>query len=194
MSRSPAHRPTWTAFRREGYPFSDGGNNLGRIRLGRSLTSHKTAWIAFIDAVVEPGSTVHSDGWQEYCTVPEHGYAHERTVMRNQNDPAHVVMPGVHRIASLLQRGLPGTHQGGVSPEHLDAYLNEFRFRFNRRHSNAQRQRPLPKAERRGESKRTRGHSTRAASAHRRDRRGCRRRLPRAMGRAGRSVSTRDPS
>ena len=59
--------------------------------------------------------------------------------MRKQNDPAHVVMPGVHRIASLLQRWLLGTHQGAVSPVHLDAYLNEFTFRFNRRHSPATR-------------------------------------------------------
>ncbi len=44
-------------------------------------------------------------------------------------------MPGVHRVASLLQRWLLGTHQGGVGHEHLDAYLNEFMFRFNRRHS-----------------------------------------------------------
>ena len=84
---------------------------------------------------MEPGSTVHTDGWQAYWTVPEHGYTHERSVMRKQNDPAHVVMPGVHRIASLLQRWLLGTHQGAVSLVHLDAYLNEFTFRFNRRHS-----------------------------------------------------------
>jgi hypothetical protein len=55
--------------------------------------------------------------------------------MRQQSDPAHVVMPGVHRVASLLKRWLLGTHQGRVSPQHLDAYLNEFTFRFNRRTS-----------------------------------------------------------
>jgi ISXO2 transposase-like protein len=55
--------------------------------------------------------------------------------MSRQDDPAHVVMPGVHRVASLLKRWLLGTHQGMVSPEHLDAYLNEFTFRFNRRNS-----------------------------------------------------------
>ena len=55
--------------------------------------------------------------------------------MRAQHDPAHVVMPGVHRVASLLKRWLLGTHQGSVGPEHLDAYLNEFAFRFNRRGS-----------------------------------------------------------
>jgi hypothetical protein len=60
---------------------------------------------------------------------------HERTVMSHQSDPAHVVMPGVHRVASLLQRWLLGTHQGAVSRAHLDAYLNEFTFRFNRRGS-----------------------------------------------------------
>jgi len=51
-----------------------------------------------------------------------------------QNDPAHVLIPGVHRVASLLKRWLPGTHQGSVGPEHLDAYLNEFTFRRGSRH------------------------------------------------------------
>jgi ISXO2-like transposase domain len=55
--------------------------------------------------------------------------------MRAQHDPAHVVMPGVHRVASLLKGWLLGTHQGSVGPEHLDAYLNEFTFLFNRRGS-----------------------------------------------------------
>jgi transposase-like protein len=108
---------------------------FGRIRLRSVPDVTQDSLIPFIEAVVEPGSTVHTDGWQAYWTVPEHGYTHERTVMRKQNDPAHVVMPGVHRVASLLQRWLLGTHQGAVSPVHLDAYLNEFTFRFNRRHS-----------------------------------------------------------
>jgi hypothetical protein len=55
--------------------------------------------------------------------------------MRKHHDPAPVVMPGGQRVASLLERWLLGTHQGGVSSEHLDAYPNEFTFRFNRRHS-----------------------------------------------------------
>jgi hypothetical protein len=44
-------------------------------------------------------------------------------------------MPGVHVVASLLKRWLLGTHQGSVTAQHLDAYLDEFTFRFNRRHS-----------------------------------------------------------
>jgi hypothetical protein len=50
-------------------------------------------------------------------------------------DPAHVSMPGVHRVAALLKRWLLGTHQGAVKPKHIDYYLDEFTFRFNRRTS-----------------------------------------------------------
>jgi transposase-like protein len=108
---------------------------FGRIRLQRVEDVSKDSLIPFIESTVEPGATVHTDGWQAYWTVPDHGYEHERTIMRAQHDPAHVVMPGVHRVASLLKRWLLGTHQGSVGPEHLDAYLNEFTFRFNRRGS-----------------------------------------------------------
>ena len=51
--------------------------------------------------------------------------------------PAHVPLPGVHRVAALAKRWLLGTHQGAVEADHLQAYLNEFCFRFNRRHSRA---------------------------------------------------------
>ena len=51
------------------------------------------------------------------------------------DSPAHVSMPGVHRVASLLKRWLLGTHQGAVQSQQLDYYLDEFTFRFNRRTS-----------------------------------------------------------
>ena len=108
---------------------------FGRIRLEHMTDVSKESLLPFIDGAVEPGATVHTDGWQAYLTLADRGYEHERTVMSQQSDPAHVVMPGVHRIARLLQRWLLGTHQGRVSHEHLDAYLNEFTFRFNRRRS-----------------------------------------------------------
>lgn len=57
--------------------------------------------------------------------------------MLGAEDPAHVCMPGVHRVASLLKRWLLGTHQGAVQPEQLDFYLDEFVLRFNRRSSAA---------------------------------------------------------
>ena len=99
---------------------------FGRIRLKHVPDVSAESLLPFIDEAIESGASVHTDGWQAYWTLPDRGYEHERTVMRQQSEPAHVVMPGVHRVASLLQRWLLGTHQGRVSREHLDAYLNEF--------------------------------------------------------------------
>jgi transposase-like protein len=108
---------------------------FGRVRMQRVAAIRKEYLIPFITASVEPGATVHTDGNTSYLTVPDHGYEHKKTVTSRQRDPAHVAMPGVHRIASLLKRWLLGTHQGAGSPDHLNAYLNEFTFRFNRRNS-----------------------------------------------------------
>ena len=59
------------------------------------------------------------------------------TNLARSDDPAHAVMPRVHRVASLLKRWILGTHHGSISPQHLDYYLDEFTFRFNRRTSQA---------------------------------------------------------
>jgi hypothetical protein len=63
------------------------------------------------------------------------GYTHVEANISASGDPAHIAMPCVHRVASLLKRWLLGTHQGGVSIRQLDFYLDEFVFRFNRRRS-----------------------------------------------------------
>jgi len=110
---------------------------MGRIRLQHVPDVSKASLIPFVGASVEPGSTVRTDGWQAYWTLPDHGYTHDRVVVRRGDDPAHVAMPNVHRVASLLKRWLLGTHQGAVQATHLQAYLNEFAFRFNRRRSRA---------------------------------------------------------
>ena len=87
---------------------------------------------------VEPGSRVITDGWVGYNGLAARGYAHERrnqkAAARRGEDPGEL-LPAVHRVASLCKRRLLGTHQGKVDPAHLQAYLNEFVFRFNRRHS-----------------------------------------------------------
>lgn len=108
---------------------------FGRIRLQRIPDVSKASLIGFVKASVEPGATVCTDGWRSYLTLADHGYTHERIVMTDGDDAAHVAMPGAHRVASLLKRWLLGSHQGAVEPQHLDAYLNEFTFRFNRRRS-----------------------------------------------------------
>ncbi len=108
---------------------------FGRVRLRRVPDCSGTSLIPFVCDVVEPGSVILTDGWQGYSGLPARGYVRKKTVISSSGDPAHVSMPAVHRVASLLKRWLLGTHQGAVRPEHLDAYLDEFTFRFNRRTS-----------------------------------------------------------
>lgn len=110
---------------------------LGRVRLRRVTGVSGASLIPFVCEVVAPGSVVHTDGWRGYNQLGQHGYRHKRSILATSDDPAHVVMPAVHRVASLLKRWLLGTHQGGVSAKHLDYYLDEFTFRFNRRTSRA---------------------------------------------------------
>ena len=84
---------------------------------------------------VARGSEVRTDGWRGYEHISRHRFTHSITSLRASGDPAHVVMPEVHRVASLLKRWLLGTHQGAVGHDQLDYYLDEFTFRFNRRRS-----------------------------------------------------------
>jgi transposase-like protein len=106
---------------------------FGRIRMRYIQDASSDSLTNFITDVVHTNSTIHTDGWNGYNKVKSLEYLHETTVMSHSNDQAHVSMPGVHRIASLLKRWMLGTHQGSFSQEHLQAYLEEFTFRFNRR-------------------------------------------------------------
>jgi transposase-like protein len=108
---------------------------FGRIRLRRVAVDSERYLLPFVRDAVEPGTRVHTDGSAAYRSLSEHGYVHQRSVHLGSDGPAHVSMPGVHRLASLLKRWLLGTHQGAVQPSQLDYYLDEFTFRFNRRTS-----------------------------------------------------------
>ena len=108
---------------------------FGRIRLQRVTDKSEKAVLPFVLESIEPGSVVRTDGSEAYRKLPKHGYRREKIVMLGADDPAHVTMPGVHRVAALLKRWLLGTHQGAVQPKQLDYYLDEFTFRFNRRTS-----------------------------------------------------------
>ena len=110
---------------------------FGRIRVRRILDDSDECVVPFVQQSVEPGAQVRTDGSAAYRSLSELGYDHERTVMLGSDTPAHVAMAGVHRVASLVKRWILGTHHGAVQPEHLDAYLDEFVFRFNRRTSNS---------------------------------------------------------
>lgn len=109
------------------------GKRLGRVRLRRIDDASAESLIAGISYAVEPGSIIRTDGWSGYAGMATKGYTH--TIVRSQGEIGENLLPGCHRIASLLKRWLMGTHQGAVSHEHLDYYLDEYTFRFNRRTS-----------------------------------------------------------
>lgn len=108
------------------------GKGIGRVRLRRIPDVTKTSLHGFIAEAIEPGSTVRTDGLNAYLGLK--GYVHDRQVQRRQPEGEHL-LPRVHRVVSLLKRWLLGTHQGAIGHEHLDYYLDEFTFRFNRRKS-----------------------------------------------------------
>ena len=89
--------------------------------------------IAFVEESVEPGSAVHTDAWLGYEPLGTKGYIHELSFLHGNKRSPSTLLPRVHRVVSLLKRWVMGTHHGAVSLEHLDYYLDEFTFRFNRR-------------------------------------------------------------
>lgn len=111
------------------------GKRMGRIRMRRVKNASASSLHPFVRECVEPGSVVHTDGWEGYSGLGKKGYMHQVTVLAARAESASELLPRVHRVVSLLKRWLGGTHQGAVSPEHLDYYLDEFTFRFNRRTS-----------------------------------------------------------
>lgn len=111
------------------------GKGIGRIRMRRIPDASAGSLLPFVESTVEPGGTIHTDGWPGYAGLEARGYGHEITVLKGSKSSASDLLPRVHRVASLLKRWILGTHHGAVSPEHLDAYLDEFVFRFNRRTS-----------------------------------------------------------
>jgi len=111
------------------------GKGVGRIRMRRVKNASAKQLHPFVEESVEPGSVVHTDGWEGYTGLRDKGYKHEVTVVSQREESASDLLPRVHRAVSLLKRWLMGTHQGAVSHEHLDYYLDEFTFRFNRRRS-----------------------------------------------------------
>jgi len=110
---------------------------FGRIRLQPLNSATQEEVLPFVCECIETGSVVRSDGSAIYQPVSDYGYTWLPTVQLGAEDPAHVTLPGVHRVASLLKRWLLGTHQGSVRAQHLDYYLDEFTFRFNRRTSHS---------------------------------------------------------
>jgi transposase-like protein len=114
----------------------EAGAGIGRIRLARIPEASADHLHRFIQGAIVQGSCVHTDGWKPYQGLEPLGFQHEVSKLKGQKkDAATELLPRVHLVASLLKRWLLGTHQGAIMPEHLDYYLDEFTFRFNRRNS-----------------------------------------------------------
>ncbi len=107
------------------------GRASGRIRLRALPDVSSASLIPFVETNVEPGSTVCTDGWSGYEGLKKAGYEHSLRPMKGAKDSSEVLRHA-HRAISNLKAWLLGTHHG-VSPKHLQPYLNEFAFRFNRR-------------------------------------------------------------
>jgi len=117
----------------------DRGSTMGRARMQAVADASGESFMAVVQTAVAKGSRVHTDGWDGYREVSAQGYKHERDVLNSEpTQPARhakaaAVFPNVHQLATLLKRWLLGTHQGAVREKHVQAYLDEFVFRFNRR-------------------------------------------------------------
>ena len=107
----------------------------GRARLRVIPDASAATLKSLLQQTVEPGASVLTDGWHGYSTQATEGFTHYAVDVATSGKEAHEVLPGVHRVFSLMHRVLLATHQGAVSKKHLQRYLDEFAFRFNRRRS-----------------------------------------------------------
>lgn len=108
---------------------------FGRCRLSIIPNAQTASLQSFLCDNIKPGATIVTDGWEAYSAATGKNYSHEPRTIMGSGLKAHELLPGVHRISSLVKRWLLGTHQGAVEIDHLQGYLDEFAFRFNRRRS-----------------------------------------------------------
>jgi transposase-like protein len=113
------------------------GAGSGRVRMQVIPDASSATLHPFVQAAVAQGSTVRTDAWSGYRGLDKLGYHHDprsqRAAKALGEDPGEL-LPRVHRVISNLKSWLRGTHRG-VSGEHLPVYLDEYVFRFNRRHT-----------------------------------------------------------
>lgn len=110
------------------------GKQIGRVRFRVVKQATSKHLMKFIEDNIENGSDVITDGWSGYTSLSNtKNYNHIVKTIAGSNKEAHELLPHVHMVDSLLKRWINGTHQGNISPFHLEFYLDEFAFRFNRK-------------------------------------------------------------
>jgi transposase-like protein len=114
-------------------PMRRGGRYAGRLRLEIVPNRGEKALCGFVEQAIEPGAMVITDAWRSYNSLGARGYQHLPVIEGANPAVAEEFLPIVHLVFSNLKSWLQGTHHGRVEPKHLQTYLNEFTFRFNRR-------------------------------------------------------------
>lgn len=110
------------------------GKQIGRVRFRIIAEATNENLMDFINDNIEHGSTIITDGWSGYSALSQCAeYEHITKTISGSGQQAHELLPHVHMVDSLLKRWINGTHQGNISPKHLEYYLDEFAFRFNRK-------------------------------------------------------------
>jgi hypothetical protein len=105
----------------------------GRLRLRMVAGRAAEALTPFVSESISKGSTVRTDGWHGYNALSGMGYIHKPLVLSGDPDKADAHLPMIHLVFSNLKTWILGTHHGAIGHQHLQAYLNEYVFRFNRR-------------------------------------------------------------
>jgi transposase-like protein len=113
--------------KRAGRPFY-----AGRLRMRAIPDATGDSLITFVQDHIEEASIILTDAWGGYRKLGARGYQHEPMI---EGDPRNAkrILPLIHLEFSNLKTWLQGTHHGRVESQHLQAYLNEFCFRHNRR-------------------------------------------------------------
>ena len=107
------------------------GRAAGRVRLQVVPDASVRSLTGFVKNNVQLGAIILTDGWAAYAPLPGLGYRH-RPRTQGPAERAGKILPRIHRVFGNLKTWLSGTHHG-VGHDHLQAYLDEFTFRFNRR-------------------------------------------------------------
>jgi transposase-like protein len=113
------------------------GRRLGRLRLQAVRDASASNLVGFLGQNVLRPAEVVTDGWSGYRGLDAEGYAHAPINLARSWGDAALRLPAIHLVFGLAKRWLLGTHHGAVSAKHLQAYLDEYVFRFNRRTANS---------------------------------------------------------
>jgi hypothetical protein len=105
----------------------------GRLRLRVIPNRSSSAIMGFVESSIAQSSTIRTDAWIGYDPMTSLGFHHERLILNGDAKKTDAHLPMIHLIFSNLKTWIMGTHHGAIAQHHLQAYLNEFVFRFNRR-------------------------------------------------------------